>query len=129
MENNIKFSQSLTSFLIFYHYLRYVDIFQDLGGKQCVSCPYHGFKVRIATGELVYPVRHIHIRVKLLIKLLAQLVQRLISDQTVVSLIPVLPHTFLEIDHKLFSTVILLLPGIQKVLLSFTSERTYTTCW
>ena len=31
---------------------------------------------------------------------MAQLVASLISDQTVVSLIPILPHTFLETDQK-----------------------------
>ena len=31
------------------------------------------------------------------------------ADPGVVSLIPALPHTFVEIDHEIFSTVILLL--------------------
>ena len=39
------------------------------------------------------------------------------------SLILAQPHTFLEIDHKIFSMVILLLLLIQEGLMSVTSER------
>ena len=42
----------------------------------------------------------------------------LIADPEVVSLIPAWPHTLVEIDHGIFSTVFLLLPLIQERLLS-----------
>ena len=42
------------------------------------------------------------------------------------SLIPAQPHTFVEIDPEMFSMVILLLPLIQKGLLSVTSETMCT---
>ena len=53
---------------------------------------------------------------------------RLIADPGVVNLIPAWPHTFGEIDHKIFSTVILL-PLIQEGSLSVTSESMCTEYW
>ena len=44
----------------------------------------------------------------------------------VASLIPVRSHTFVEIDHEITSTVILLLPVIQEGLLSVTSKSMCT---
>ena len=52
-----------------------------------------------------------------------QSVASLIADPGVVSLITVQPHTFLEIDHEIFSKVILLLPLIQEGLLSKVCAR------
>ena len=49
-----------------------------------------------------------------------QSVASLIADPGVKSLIPAQPHTFMEIDHEIFSSVILLLPLIQEGLLSVT---------
>ena len=43
-----------------------------------------------------------------------QSVISLFADPGVVSLILALPHTLVEIDFEIFSTVILLLPPIQK---------------
>ena len=45
----------------------------------------------------------------------------LTADPGVASLIPAGFHTFVEIDHEIISTVILLLPLIQEGLLSVTS--------
>ena len=42
---------------------------------------------------------------------------------------PVWPHSFIEIDHEIFSTVILSLPLIQEGKLSVTCERMCTECW
>ena len=42
------------------------------------------------------------------------------------SLIPAVSHTFVEIDHEIFSTVILLQLNIQKELLSGTSQSMCT---
>ena len=50
----------------------------------------------------------------------AQSIESLIADPGVVGSIPARPHTFMEIDRETFSTVILLLPLIQKGLLSVT---------
>ena len=47
----------------------------------------------------------------------------LIADPGAVSLSPVFSNTFVEIDHQIFSPVILLLPLIQEGLLSITSEE------
>ena len=55
----------------------------------------------------------------------AQSVASLIADLGVVSLIPSQSHTFLEIDHEIFSMVILFLQLIQEGLVSVTSERMY----
>ena len=52
----------------------------------------------------------------------AQLVASQIADPGVVSLTAAWPHTFVEIDHELFSTIILLLPLIQEGLLSVISD-------
>ena len=41
-----------------------------------------------------------------------------IADPGIVSSTPAWPHTFVEIDHEIFSTVIILLPPIQEELLS-----------
>ena len=46
----------------------------------------------------------------------------LTADLGVVSSILALSHTFMEIDHEIISTVILLLELIQERLLSVTSE-------
>ena len=51
-----------------------------------------------------------------------QLLASLISDPGVVVLILARPHTFVEIDYEIYSTVILLLPQIQEVLLSVISQ-------
>ena len=51
------------------------------------------------------------------------------ADPGVGSLIPAQSHTFVEIDHKLFSMFILLFPLIQEGLLSVTSESMYTEYW
>ena len=51
-----------------------------------------------------------------------QLLASLIRDPGVVGLISARPHTFVEIDYEIFSTVILLLPQIQEVLLSVISQ-------
>ena len=61
----------------------------------------------------------------------AHLVASPIADPGVFSLILVRPHTFLEIDHEIFSMVILLLLLIQEGLLSVTNANTcmYTKCW
>ena len=53
----------------------------------------------------------------------AQSVASLAADPGVASLIPVLFHTFVELYHKIISTVILLLLLNQEGLLSFTSAR------
>ena len=53
-------------------------------------------------------------------------VTSLTADTGVPSLIPAWSHTFVAIDHEIISTVILLLPLIQKGLLSFTSQSTCT---
>ena len=45
---------------------------------------------------------------------MTQSVASLVADPWVVSLIPAQSHTFVEIDHEIFSTVILLLLLIQK---------------
>ena len=53
----------------------------------------------------------------------AKFVASPIADPGVVSSILILSHTFVKIDHKeIFSTFILLLPLIQKGLVSVTSE-------
>ena len=56
----------------------------------------------------------------------------LTADQGVASLILAWSHTFMEIDHEIISTVILL-PSteliIQEGLLSVTSESMYTKNW
>ena len=49
---------------------------------------------------------------------LMQSVMHLTADPGVVSLIPVLSHTFMEIDHEIISMVIHLLLLIQEELLS-----------
>ena len=49
----------------------------------------------------------------------------LIADPEVVSLIPAPSHTFVETDHEIFSMVILL-PLIQEVLVSVSSESICT---
>ena len=49
-----------------------------------------------------------------------------IADQEVVSLIQARPHTFIEIDGKIFSMVILLFPLIQESLLSVTCKSMCT---
>ena len=45
-----------------------------------------------------------------------------VADPGVGSSFPARPHTFMEIDHEIFSTVILFLPLIQEGLVSVTSE-------
>ena len=52
---------------------------------------------------------------------IVQSVASLTADPGVMSLIPALSHTFVEIDHEIFSMAILLLPLIQEGL-SVTSE-------
>ena len=53
----------------------------------------------------------------------------LTADPGVASSIPVRSHTFVEIDHEIISTVILLLQLIQERLLSVTSESMCTNYW
>ena len=50
------------------------------------------------------------------------------ADQGISISTPALSHTFVEVDHEIISTVILLLPLIliQEGLLSVTSEHLYT---
>ena len=52
-----------------------------------------------------------------------------IADPGVISLIPAQPHTFVEIDCKTFSMIILILLLIQEVLLSVARESTCTEYW
>ena len=59
----------------------------------------------------------------------AQSVARPIADPGVVSLILTWSHTFVEIDHEIFSMVILLLPQIKEGLLSVTIESMCTKYW
>ena len=59
----------------------------------------------------------------------AQSVASLIADLGVVSLIPAWSHTFVEIDHEIFSMVILLLPLIQEGLVSVTRESMCMKYW
>ena len=49
------------------------------------------------------------------------------ADPGFPSLVPARSHTFIEIDHEIISTVILLLPVIQEGLLSVTRESMCTT--
>ena len=51
------------------------------------------------------------------------------ADPGVASSIPAQSHTFVEIDHEIISTVILLLPLIQEGLLSVTSKSMCTKYW
>ena len=51
-----------------------------------------------------------------------QLVTHLTSDPGLASLIPAWSHTFVETDHEIISTAVLLLPLIKEGLLSVTSE-------
>ena len=53
----------------------------------------------------------------------------LTADPRVASLIPTPSHTFVEIDIKITSTVILILPLIQEGLLSVTSHSMCTKYW
>ena len=61
--------------------------------------------------------------------LVVQLVVSLTVNPGVWSLIPAWSHTFVEMDHEIISTVILLLILIQKGLLSVTSESMCTMYW
>ena len=56
-------------------------------------------------------------------------VASLTADPGVPSLIPARSHTFVEIDHEIVSTVILLPPLIQEGLLSVTSKSMCTKYW
>ena len=49
----------------------------------------------------------------------------LTADQGVASSIPVRPHTFVEIDHEMISTVILLLPLIHSRRVVVSYKRKY----
>ena len=51
-----------------------------------------------------------------------KVIQSVVADPGFVSLIPARPLTFVEIDHEIFSMVILLLLLIQEVLLSVTMK-------
>ena len=59
----------------------------------------------------------------------APLVASPTADPRVRSSIPAWPYTFVEINHEIFSTVILHLPLIQEGLLSVTSESMCTEYW
>ena len=50
----------------------------------------------------------------------AQLVAHLTKEPAVPVKYPIQPHTFAEIDHEIFLTVVFLLPLIQEGQLSFT---------
>ena len=50
----------------------------------------------------------------------AQSIGRMLVDRGVMCLIPAWPHTFVEVDNQIFSTVILLLQLINEGLLSVT---------
>ena len=71
-------------------------------------------------------VKSIYCLVKQLVFTLGSSVAGPIADPGVMSSIPALPHTFMKIDHEIFSMVILLLPLIQEGLLSVTSESMCT---
>ena len=51
------------------------------------------------------------------------------ADPEIGSSISALSHTFMEMDHEIFSMVILPLPLIQEGLLSVTSESMCTKYW
>ena len=55
-----------------------------------------------------------------------QLVGNATADPGVATLIPVLSHTFMGIDHEIISMVILILLRIQEGLFSVTSESICT---
>ena len=59
----------------------------------------------------------------------AQSVARPIANPGVESLILTQSHTFGEIDHEIFSMVILLLPQIKEELVSVTSESMCRKYW
>ena len=63
-----------------------------------------------------------------ILKTVAQLVTSPTADPLVVSPL-VRSHTFVEIDHKIICTVILLLPLIQEGLLSVTGESMFKKYW
>ena len=52
-----------------------------------------------------------------------------VADPVVMSLIPTLSHSFVETDHEIFSTVILLITLIQEGLLSVIRENLCTKYW
>ena len=58
-----------------------------------------------------------------------QWVAKPIANPRVLILIPARADTFVEIDHEIFSTVILLLQLNQEGLLSFTRESICTEYW
>ena len=60
------------------------------------------------------------------VKDIVQLVASLTADPGVASSIPAQSHTFVEIDHEIFSTIILLFPLKQEGLLSFITESMCT---
>ena len=60
---------------------------------------------------------------------IAQWVASRTADPGVMSLIPALSHTFMEIDHEIISMVILLLLLIQERLLSVTRESMFMKYW
>ena len=59
----------------------------------------------------------------------AQSVANPIADPGTLSLIMAPFHTFMEVDHEIFSIVILLLPLIQEGLVSVTSKSMCTKYW
>ena len=59
----------------------------------------------------------------------AYTVTSLTADKGFVSLIWAQSHTFVEIDHEIFSLVSLLIPLIQEGLLSVTSESMFMKYW
>ena len=54
---------------------------------------------------------------------------RITADQGVVSSIPALPNTFMEMDHEIISTAISSHPLIQEGLFLVTSESMCTKYW
>ena len=59
----------------------------------------------------------------------AQSVVTMTADPCVLNSIRAWPHTLVEVDHEIFSAVILLLLLIQEALLSVTSESICTEYW
>ena len=68
---------------------------------------------------------HAHIFWTVLLGPIAHLAVSPIANPRVVNMIKDQSHTFVEIDHEIFATVILLLPLIQEGLMSVTSESMF----
>ena len=84
-----------------------------MGCLVCVICNFSSFHANLNLYFFLYMVYTI-------LGPVAQLVTSLTADTRIARLIPAWSHTFMEIDHEISSSVILLLP-IQEGLLSGTS--------